>query len=115
MRLGIDASNLNRGGGLTHLTELLAIGDAQSHGFNEIIVWGTPDTLRKLRDAPNLRKVSPPALRRGCRDALDQFEAHGLGVEAIRGVELRSGECDVVVAHRVLLVGTDRWSEPHAW
>lgn len=62
MRLGIDASNLNRGGGLTHLTELLAIGDAQAHGFDEIVVWGTPDTLRKLRDAPMLRKISPPAL-----------------------------------------------------
>jgi glycosyltransferase involved in cell wall biosynthesis len=65
MRLGIDASNLNRGGGLTHLTELLAIGDAQAHGFDEIVVWGTPKTLCKLRDAPILRKISPPALRSG--------------------------------------------------
>ena len=65
MRLGIDASNLNRGGGLTHLTELLAIGDAQAHGFHEIVVWGTPKTLSILPDTPILRKISPPALRSG--------------------------------------------------
>lgn len=35
MILGIDASNIRAGGGVTHLVELL---DPQAHRFNHVIV-----------------------------------------------------------------------------
>lgn len=40
MRLGIDASNIRTGGGVTHLIELLRAAKPQEHGFDEVIVWG---------------------------------------------------------------------------
>lgn len=40
MRIGIDASNLRGGGGLTHLQELLNAADPKRDGFSQITVWG---------------------------------------------------------------------------
>ena len=65
MRIGIDASNLRQGGGITHLTELLRAANPQLHGFTEIIVWGGEVTLSRLPDLPWLRKVSVAMLNRG--------------------------------------------------
>ena len=38
IRIGIDASNLRQGGGITHLAELLRAASTQNHAFTEIIV-----------------------------------------------------------------------------
>jgi len=62
MRLGIDASNIRAGGGVTHLIELLRATKPQEHGFNEVIVWGGSSTLNCLEDRPWLRKVYEPEL-----------------------------------------------------
>jgi glycosyltransferase involved in cell wall biosynthesis len=40
LTLGIDASNIKTGGGLTHLLELLREGDSIDRGFDHVIVWG---------------------------------------------------------------------------
>ena len=48
MRLGIDASNLRAGGGITHLVEFLKAADPLAEGFTEILVWGGRETLRRL-------------------------------------------------------------------
>lgn len=40
MRVGIDASNLRGGGGLTHLAALLNAADPLRDGFSQITVWG---------------------------------------------------------------------------
>ncbi|MBZ0232812.1 MAG: glycosyltransferase family 4 protein [Deltaproteobacteria bacterium] len=48
MKVGIDASNLRQGGGRTHLVELLAHGDSHLGRIEEVIVWGSSDTLSKL-------------------------------------------------------------------
>ena len=61
MILGIDASNLRVGGGVTHLVELLRAAQPQSHGFSRIIAWGGEATLAQLDEQPWLLK-SPQAL-----------------------------------------------------
>jgi glycosyltransferase involved in cell wall biosynthesis len=38
--LGIDASNIQGGGGVTHLRELLSHANPEAHGFDRVIVWG---------------------------------------------------------------------------
>ncbi len=62
MRLGIDASNIRAGGGVTHLVELLRIAKPQEHGFCEVIVWGGSATLNCLDDRPWLKNVYQPVL-----------------------------------------------------
>jgi len=62
MRVGIDASNIRDGGGVTHLTELLRAATPHEHGCDEVIVWGGSATLNCLEDRPWLRKVYEPVL-----------------------------------------------------
>lgn len=40
MILGIDASNIKAGGGLTHLREMLTHADPIAYGITKVIVWG---------------------------------------------------------------------------
>ena len=65
MIVGIDAANLRRGGGVTHLVELLSACEPASHGVARVVVWGSTQTLAKWYDRPWLEKVSPPALGGG--------------------------------------------------
>jgi glycosyltransferase involved in cell wall biosynthesis len=64
MRIGIDASNLRAGGGLTHLIELLRSADPQAHGFDQVTVWAGAATLAKLERRQWLRCVHDPLLDR---------------------------------------------------
>jgi len=48
--LGIDASNIRGGGGLTHLVELLRTANPVLHDFDRIIVWGERKTLDAFED-----------------------------------------------------------------
>lgn len=45
MIVGIDASNLRRGGGLTHLIEILRYGDPMNSGISRIVVYGSSSTI----------------------------------------------------------------------
>lgn len=65
MILGIDASNIRAGGGVTHLVELLRAADPLVHGFKQVIVWGSTATLAKIDDRDWLHKVNDPLLDRG--------------------------------------------------
>jgi hypothetical protein len=65
MILGIDASNLRAGGGVTHLVEFLRAADPQVHGFERVIVWGCAATLSKIEEQYWLCKVHDPLLDRG--------------------------------------------------
>src|SRR5438552_11481993 len=56
MRLGIDASNLRRGGGVTHLIQMLGAADPPAAGFDTVVVWGADSTLAQLADRPWLVK-----------------------------------------------------------
>ena len=48
--LGIDASNIRGGGGITHLIELLKIENINIYGFKKVILWGGEKTLSLVED-----------------------------------------------------------------
>lgn len=62
LTIGIDASNLRFGGGLTHLSQLLCSTDPGAFGIGRVVVWGGGHTLEKLPDYPWLAKLQPKAL-----------------------------------------------------
>jgi glycosyltransferase involved in cell wall biosynthesis len=65
MRLGIDASNLRDGGGMTHLTEILRAADPAGHGFTQVVVWGGTAILSRVEPRAWLTKCHQPALDAG--------------------------------------------------
>lgn len=61
--VGIDASNLRRGGGVTHLSQLLRVADPAAHGVSRVVVWGGERTLSQLpRELPWLTTAHDPLL-----------------------------------------------------
>jgi glycosyltransferase involved in cell wall biosynthesis len=64
MLLGIDASNIRAGGGVTHLTELLRAACPSDQGIRQIVVWGGQATLGKLPGRLWLHRVHDPLLDR---------------------------------------------------
>jgi glycosyltransferase involved in cell wall biosynthesis len=62
MIVGIDASNIRAGGGVTHLVELLRAADPQAYGFSQVIVWSGSKTLNRIDDRPWLVKSNQPML-----------------------------------------------------
>lgn len=64
MILGIDASNLRQGGGLTHIIELISNFEPKKHNFHKIIIWGSKNTLNSLKSAPWLIKCSSKELEK---------------------------------------------------
>lgn len=65
IRIGIDATNIRRGGGVTHLIEILSVIDPSKHSINQIIVWGGSSTLDLIQERPWLVKLNPKALNKG--------------------------------------------------
>lgn len=63
--VGIDATNLRDGGGLTHIVELLNAVVPANHGITKIVIWGGEQTLCKLPGYAWLKKISPIALNKG--------------------------------------------------
>jgi glycosyltransferase involved in cell wall biosynthesis len=63
--LGIDASNLRSGGGVTHLIELLESAKPQEAGFDRVIIWAGQQTLNQLPSRDWLSKISPAAVNKG--------------------------------------------------
>jgi len=64
MILGIDASNLRAGGGVTHLVELLTAANPSAHGFDRVTVWAGQRTLARLPDRLWLHPVHHALLDR---------------------------------------------------
>lgn len=60
--LGIDASNIRAGGGVTHLSRLLSAASLEEHGFKKVIVWSGRSTLDQLPDREWLEKIHSPIL-----------------------------------------------------
>lgn len=65
IRLGIDATNLRRGGGRTHLIELLRVARPNVQGIDRVIVWASEETLGLLMDRDWLIKRNPASLNAG--------------------------------------------------
>lgn len=64
MILGIDASNIRAGGGVTHLVELLRAARPETAGFTRVVLWGGRQTLARVDDRPWLVKSHQPLLDR---------------------------------------------------
>lgn len=56
MHIGIDASNIRRGGGITHLACLLSEAQPERDGFERITLWGTQPLLDQTPDHAWLHK-----------------------------------------------------------
>jgi len=54
--IGIDASNIRQGGGITHLSQLLAHADPKKSNFDKVIVWSNNNTLDQIPLKPWLVK-----------------------------------------------------------
>lgn len=64
VRIGIDASNIRAGGGVTHLVELLRAANPTDQGVQHVVVWSGQATLRQLPDRPWLQLRHDPMLDR---------------------------------------------------
>jgi glycosyltransferase involved in cell wall biosynthesis len=75
MHLGIDASNIRGGGGVTHLIELLRAADPVMHGFTSVTVWGGHATLSRIEARPWLVKSHQTMLDKSlpCRTYWQRF------------------------------------------
>lgn len=78
--LGIDASNIGPGGGLTHLSCLLGAAAPEKFRIRKIIVWGGKSTLAALPEMTWLEKAPVPTLDSGlpARVLWQQFALPGL-------------------------------------
>ena len=62
LKIGIDASNIRQGGGLTHIKELLSFSQPDRFAIKKIIIWGGRETLDELQERPWLKKICPPEI-----------------------------------------------------
>ena len=62
MIIGIDASNLRLGGGLTHLIEVLSAVNIHNHNISKVIIWGGEQSLSQISNFPWLKKIIPEEL-----------------------------------------------------
>jgi len=62
MIIGIDASNLRQGGGVTHLVEILSSTNIYKHNISKVVIWGSSQTLDQIDEYPWLIKVMPKEL-----------------------------------------------------
>lgn len=62
MRIAIDASNIRQGGGLTHLTQLLANAQPARHDIERVCIWSAEHVLARLPNVPWLERQEHPWL-----------------------------------------------------
>jgi glycosyltransferase involved in cell wall biosynthesis len=65
IRIGIDATNIRIGGGVTHLLELLSAIEPEKMQVKEVVIWGNAQTLQSLPNASWIVKINPPSLNMG--------------------------------------------------
>ncbi len=91
MIVGIDASNLQRGGGVTHIVEILSNVSIYKHNVSKVIIWGSEYTLSQIDNYPWLKKVTPKELNRGLFSRLI-WQKFGLFNSAV------DNNCDLIFA-----------------
>ncbi len=89
MHLGIDASNLRMGGGVTHLSRILHAGDPLACGIDRVTIWACQSTIDSLPTYSWLEAKSSPWLEAGLLNRLvaQQFKLPN---------ELLESGCDVL-------------------
>lgn len=65
MNLVIDASNIRKGGGVTHLEEVMRAADFTKHGFSKVELWAPRSTLDRIGELPLLHRHSHPLIEKG--------------------------------------------------
>ena len=89
LHLGIDASNIRQGGGVTHLSQLLAAADPQAAGFAQVTVWACQATVASLPRRPWLATRSPAWTEAGLPRRL-------MGQQLLLPRALAEAGCDVL-------------------
>ena len=64
MILGVDASNISGGGGLTHLREIFTAACSERNSFEKVILWSGKKTLSKIPSRSWLIKKTHPFLNK---------------------------------------------------
>lgn len=91
MHLGIDATNLRAGGGLTHITQMLTASDPYQHGVVKVTVWAGRKTATKLPVRNWLNTISKPWM-----DSPLPLRLVAHAVQIPQG--LKQQQCDVLFA-----------------
>lgn len=63
--IGIDASNIRAGGGVTHLSELLNAASPERHGFHSILIFAPQSTLDTILSKSWIIKKNGPDISKG--------------------------------------------------
>lgn len=100
MIVGIDASNLRVGGGVTHLAGLLGAAEPAQHGISRIIVWSGAKTLERLPRREWLTPFHEPWL--------DRFAGMRLLWQKTKLSALAARHCDLLFVPGGLVLGAFR-------
>jgi len=100
MRLGIDASNLRIGGGITHLVELLRAARPLEHGIDRVVLWTYGQLASQLPVRPWLTVVPEPEL--------DRPLPLRLLWQTVRLTRLAAKACDILFAPGGIYAGSFR-------
>jgi len=65
IRVGIDATNIRLGGGVTHLLELLNAIEPEKMQVEEVVIWGPSRTLQNLPNTKWIKKVNSTSHEKG--------------------------------------------------
>lgn len=100
LHLGIDATNVRQGGGITHLSQLLQVCNPAEVGVDRVSIWASKPTLAILPDQPWLQKCSSSWIERA-------LPLRMIGQQLLLPRELKSNACDVLFSPGGTLL---RWS-----
>lgn len=64
MILGIDATNIVSGGGLTHCKKILLNNKFKEHGFSKVIIWSSKNTLDNIANSEFILKKTHSLLNK---------------------------------------------------
>jgi glycosyltransferase involved in cell wall biosynthesis len=89
IRIGIDATNIRIGGGVTHLLELLNSIEPEQMQVESVLIWANARTLQSLPNADWIVKINPQSLEKSLlRRVLWQIFSLSAAV--------RAAHCDVL-------------------
>ena len=89
MILGIDASNIHVGGGLTHLKEILRSVDIENHEIKKIVIWSSENTLNEIEERHWLKKCSEPVMEKN-------YLQRALWQHKKLNIKLTEEKCDIL-------------------
>lgn len=89
VHLAIDASNIRQGGGVTHLSQMLAAAEPQAAGISQVTVWAPRSTVAQLPARPWLTTTSPSWVEAGLARRL-------LGQQMLLRRDLLRRGCDIL-------------------